>query len=548
MRLSNPKTKNETGFDFVLREISVVTPFGKKELRDCVPFGPGEEGALIRELGRVGKMLEAEQKYPEKTEIQRELFLEIKDNSFTIERSANNALSIVELFEVKTLLLQMKTIKELWETIPQQLPQEFVLSDTVELLDELDPGKERLNTFYLYDAFSERLALLRQEKREIEISIRKLQKELRRQVEAKHDICMTPKMEYLVAKADKKRMEEALAIRELVYGGEDYMTATFVLKNGEEVDSFREKIEEINATLEEEELLIREILSKKIAAFREVLLENCDKIGKIDFALAKAIHAKTHSCVCPTILSEHKIAITEGRQLVVEEILKKKGKAYLPISLDLQDGVTCITGANMGGKTVSLKLVGLCVLLAQHGFYVPCKSAEIGLSSFVHILIGDSQNLERGLSSFGSEMEELKDILDQSREKSLLLIDELASGTNPAEGLALTKSLVSYLKDKAYISLVTTHFDSVALAGASRNLQVRGLADADFRKLSGEINRANRRERIEIIGKYMDYRLFPVENEKEIPKDALNIAKMLGIPDQIIEQAKKYMEDRKDEK
>ena len=326
------------------------------------------------------------------------------------------------------------------------------------------------------------------------------------------------------------------------------MTATFVLKNGEEVDSFREKIEEINATLEEEELLIREILSKKIAAFREVLLENCDKIGKIDFALAKAIHAKTHSCVCPTILSEHKIAITEGRQLVVEEILKKKGKAYLPISLDLQDGVTCITGANMGGKTVSLKLVGLCVLLAQHGFYVPCKSAEIGLSSFVHILIGDSQNLERGLSSFGSEMEELKDILDQSREKSLLLIDELASGTNPAEGLALTKSLVSYLKDKAYISLVTTHFDSVALAGASRNLQVRGLADADFRKLSGEINRANRRERIEIIGKYMDYRLFPVENEKEIPKDALNIAKMLGIPDQIIEQAKKYMEDRKDEK
>ncbi|MDD2483727.1 MAG: hypothetical protein PHQ50_01670 [Eubacteriales bacterium] len=548
MRLSNPKTKNETGFDFVLREISVVTPFGKKELRDCVPFGPGEEGALIRELGRVGKMLEAEQKYPEKTEIQRELFLEIKDNSFTIERSANNALSIVELFEVKTLLLQMKTIKELWETIPQQLPQEFVLSDTVELLDELDPGKERLNTFYLYDAFSERLALLRQEKREIEISIRKLQKELRRQVEAKHDICMTPKMEYLVAKADKKRMEEALAIRELVYGGEDYMAATFVLKNGEEVDSFREKIEEINATLEEEELLIREILSKKIAAFREVLLENCDKIGKIDFALAKAIHAKTHSCVCPTILSEHKIAITEGRQLVVEEILKKKGKAYLPISLDLQDGVTCITGANMGGKTVSLKLVGLCVLLAQHGFYVPCKSAEIGLSSFVHILIGDSQNLERGLSSFGSEMEELKDILDQSREKSLLLIDELASGTNPAEGLALTKSLVSYLKDKAYISLVTTHFDSVALAGASRNLQVRGLADADFRKLSGEINRANRRERIEIIGKYMDYRLFPVENEKEIPKDALNIAKMLGIPDQIIEQAKKYMEDRKDEK
>ncbi|NLT47905.1 MAG: DNA mismatch repair protein MutS, partial [Clostridiales bacterium] len=200
---------------------------------------------------------------------------------------------------------------------------------------------------------------------------------------------------------------------------------------------------------------------------------------------------------------------------------------------------------NMGGKTISLKMVGQCAMLAQHGFYVPCTRARIGLSSYIHILIGDSQNLQRGLSSFGSEMEELKDILDRSKDGALLLIDEIASGTNPVEGLALTRSIVDYLSDQAYISLITTHFDNVSIGGKIRNMQVRGLADVDFELLSREIRYANRRERIEIIGKYMDYRLYEVADNKEIPKDALNIAQMLGIDRDIITRARKYMEDRK---
>jgi dsDNA-specific endonuclease/ATPase MutS2 len=197
----------------------------------------------------------------------------------------------------------------------------------------------------------------------------------------------------------------------------------------------------------------------------------------------------------------------------------------------------------MGGKTVSLKLVGLVAMLTQYGFFVPCSAAKIGLSNYIHILIGDSQSMQRGLSSFGSEMEELKEILDQSQERSLILIDEIASGTNPVEGLALTKSLVGYLKARPYISLITTHFDSVTVGEGIKNMQVRGLANADFGKLEKELRYANRKERIEIIQKYMDYRLYHAENDEEIPKDALNIAKMLGIYYEIIENAKNILND-----
>jgi dsDNA-specific endonuclease/ATPase MutS2 len=289
------------------------------------------------------------------------------------------------------------------------------------------------------------------------------------------------------------------------------------LKNTEEIDAFLRETTP-NESIDEEELAIREMLSRVIFRFRNIILENCEKIGELDFTLAKAIYANQHRCVRPELVKEHMIDIEEGRHLVVEEILNQKSREFRPVSLRLSDGVTCITGANMGGKTVSLKLVGLVAMLAQYGFFVPCGSARIGLSNCIHILIGDSQSIQRGLSSFGSEMEELKEILDQSKDRSLLLIDEIASGTNPMEGFALTKSLVDYLSKKPYISLITTHYDSVTGGEGVRNMQVRGLADADFTKLERELRYASRRERIEIIQKYMDYRLYEAESDGRSPR------------------------------
>ena len=131
--------------------------------------------------------------------------------------------------------------------------------------------------------------------------------------------------------------------------------------------------------------------------------------------------------------------------------------------------------------------------------------------------------------------------MDNSKERSLLLIDEIASGTNPVEGLALTRSIVDYLKTQQFISLITTHYETVTEDEDIVNMQVTGLANVDFDKLNREIRYANRRERIEIIQKYMDYRLSRVDSSKEIPKDALNIAKMLGIDKDIIDRAKQYI-------
>ncbi|MDD3167894.1 MAG: hypothetical protein PHC91_00335 [Eubacteriales bacterium] len=541
MRLSNVKTRSETGLDHVMQSINVMTPFGKKQMKEIVPFMPGDEDRLNHEFRKLSELLGLAEENSRIVELLMETFMDMKDISFTIDRSKNNALSVVELFEVKSLLLKMKRIIELLEAAGHQLSSEFILIDTMDLLDALDPRKDRMNTFYIYDDFSETLGDLRKRKRELEINVRKAQKVIKQQIEKQYGISLTPKFDYVVSKSNKELVKIIKEIPELTSDDEDYISVTFVLKNTGEIDAFILEMDHLNERIDEEELLIREALSKAVCRSGEVLRKNCAKIGELDFTLSKAVYARNHHCVKPQLIMDHRIEIEEGRHLVVEEILNQKNKQYCPVSIKLQDGVTCITGANMGGKTVSLKLVGLVAMLTQYGFFVPCSAAKIGLSNYIHILIGDSQSMQRGLSSFGSEMEELKEILDQSRERSLLLIDEIASGTNPIEGLALTKSMVGYLKARPYISLITTHFDSVTVGEGIKNMQVRGLADADFKKLEKELRYANRRERIEVIQKYMDYRLYHAGNEEEIPKDALNIAKMLGIYDEIIENARKYL-------
>lgn len=579
-RLANVKTRRETGLDYVMFSLDLNTPFGKKQLKEVRPYYPGEEAELRDELDRVEQMIAFVKQNQILTDKIQEVFMEVKDATLTIERSGAVTLSTVELFEIKSLLLQMRQLRKLTmeheigdyqgahcccaaepsadsaasevraENMPaaraegeaavDTVPREYFLADTEDLLDELDPRRDRMNTFYIYNEFSPKLDAYRTKKKEYEQQIRREQKQAREELRKKYGVQLTPKFDIVVAKSHPD-FEMIQSLEELEMTDQDYMSVTLQLKPTEKIYEFVQAAEALNAEIEQEEERVREMLSRKIAEKEAVLLENCEKMGALDLALARAIYAMKHDLTKPEIVEDHVISFEDGRNLQVEDIIREKGKTFCPISLSLADGVTMITGANMGGKTISLKLAGQIPILAQYGFFVPAKHAKIGLSNYMQILIGDSQSVERGLSSFGSEMEELKEILDKGQERSLILIDEIASGTNPTEGTALTKSLVDYLIEKPYISLITTHFESVTERKDIVNMQVRGLADCNFTLLNREIQHANRRDRINIISKYMDYRLYRVDSEAQVPKEALSIAAMLGINKEIIEGAKKYM-------
>ena len=535
--LSKTATRQVVGFTYVWDEIGPHTPYGAKLKRDFRPYMPGEEDDLrghLQDMALLSDQICSDEKTV--SAVLNDL-CELKEIGLSVANSGAQTLSVPELFNIKSFLVHTRKIRQLMHEKMGKAPKRYALKDTTDLLDLMDPTGEYMDTFFVYDAFSEKLAAYRTESREIERKIRRVKKGIREQLQREHGFAMTPKFELSVPRTDKTLMDLAESLPELERTSEDYMNVIFEIKANDEIFAIEQRQSELNGLIEEEELAVCRQLSLDIAAHAEDLTANCGAIGRMDLDMAKCLYAKRHDCTAPSVCQEHRIRIEDGRNLQVEDALKEQRRSYIPVSIELADGVTAITGANMGGKTISLKMVTQCCLLMQYAMYVPAKHMEAGLS----VLIGDSQNVQRGLSSFGSEMEELKEMLDNAQPRSLLMIDEIASGTNPAEGFALTKSFMKYFSTKPYITIITTHFDHAASGEEVHNLQVRGLSGADFGKLARELSTANRRQRIEILGKYMDYRLIPVDTVGEVPRDALNIAKILGIYDEIIDEARTYL-------
>ncbi|MDR1574256.1 MAG: hypothetical protein LBS24_08095, partial [Clostridiales Family XIII bacterium] len=540
------RTYKEIGFLETTAELRLLTPFGRKRAAAMHTFLPGEEAALEAELDRLQKVCELLASRADAARRIADLFDGMKDVSHSLARCATDTLSAVELFEIKALLLRTEVFAGICEELGACLPSGFAPEDTGGLLDALDPEGGRMPAFYIYDLFSEKLAALRGQKKEKERLLRAGQKRLADAVFAATGIALGPKFETVIARSDAAAMEAARNAPQLRAAGEDLSTVRFALATSEEERALRAEAEALIPEIDAEEERVREGLTKAVAAEAKRLLRNCERIGALDFFMARATHALRHDCVRPAISRAHVLCAEDGRHLPTERALREKGRAYRPVGLELKDGVSCITGANMGGKTVSMKLAGLVVAMAQHGFFVPCKSAVVGLSSSIGVLIGDGQDANKGLSSFGSEMEGLNALLTGSGERALILIDEIAGATNPAEGRALTKGLIAYLSNKPCITLITTHFDHVAGAADGAevvNYRVRGLSGADLGELATALKDAGADERIGAIAKLMDYRLVRVSGEHEIPKDALRIAEILGINAEILDLARGFMEE-----
>ncbi len=537
--LASEKTKRETGLDHVFASLNILTPYGRKKLRAYVPFLPGREEELRTEFKKIEDVQEIVRSDEALTGQLKETLMLVKDNSLTLEKSRDTTLSVVEIYELKILLLQMDKLRRLNEE--KNFPDDFIPDDMTRILDYLDPEGSRVSTFYIYDSFSEELAKLRREKKEAERHLRKQRREKVGEIKKEFGLNLTPKFDITVNKHDSDRIKMIEDIPVLEKSSEDYMSITWQLRSDDEMDRLQGQMEGLEEEIEKEEFRIRRWLTAHIAGFAASIKESCERIGALDLALAKAEYAIEHDCNVPVITDEHIVEFQDGRHLQAEEILKKDGGSYCPISIRLEDGVTCITGANMGGKTISLKLSGLVPLMAQYGLPVPCTQAIVGLSTSIEILVGDSQSIERGLSSFGSEMEELKSMLESSGSRSILLIDEIAAGTNPSEGLALTKSLIDHLKVRDYITLITTHYELGKDEEDIVRLQVTGLGEADLSRLDSELKNADPKARINVIRKHMDYRLRRAEGKSNVPQDALNIARMLGIESDIIDRAKDYL-------
>ena len=196
-------------------------------------------------------------------------------------------------------------------------------------------------------------------------------------------------------------------------------------------------------------------LSGEVGAVKDELLNNQDILVKLDFIFAKGKFSTKIKAMEPEINTQGILRIKDGRHPLIDK------NKVVPISVAIGKGYNTlvVTGPNTGGKTVTLKTVGLFVLMAQSGLHVPTASGtEMPVMQKVFADIGDEQSIEQSLSTFSSHMSNIVNIVENSGKDTLVLLDELGAGTDPTEGAALAISILEHLYDKGVKTIATTHY------------------------------------------------------------------------------------------
>lgn len=471
--------RENIGFEFIKSKMLPATPFGAELVKSIRPFGRDEIDILETELSNLNKLSSNYEEVKSDINAIRRIFMQMKDVRGSIKFGRDNTLSDIELFEIKILLMQLEKLKPVVERVSDELRLcGFFIEPVSIAVDILDPDGRRIPTFSIYDEYSDTLKEIRKKKRDTEL---------------------------------KMQSDAAL------------------------FDELKDERLDITAKEEKEERRIREELSIKLRPYFDTVIKNIDSVARFDLLIEKHRVSKLYPSCLPQITKDTLI-LKDTINPYICDILESKRLKFTPVSIEMGLGTTVLTGANMGGKSVTLKTVALNTYLALCGFFVYADSASIPAFDEIIMISEESQSVAKGLSSFGAQIVELKNLLNEIENKFVFaILDEFARGTNPKEGESLVRGLVSLLNTKKTVSLLVTHFDHVAELSKS-HYQVKGLQGVSEERISSSLlTKSDDDAKITAISQFMNYGIFKVDKDAKPPKEALMICRLLGLQNELLD-------------
>ncbi len=441
----------------------------------------------------------------------------IENQDILIKKTmADGVLSIKELLSVNTLLRVSKAYHEYGEEM-EQYPIINGYIENVYAYESLEREIDSsiLNEETLSDSASEDLLKIRRSKSQLDANIKStLNKFITSQQYSKYLqelIITTRNGRYVVpVKAEYKTSIKGIVHDTSSTGATLFIEPASVVEMNNKIREL--EIDEIRET----ERILRE-LSNKIASIGESLLENIKYLVKLDIAFSKAKYAVQINGFKPVVSNDGVLNIKKARHPLIDP------DRVVPIDIYLgQDFDTLvITGPNTGGKTVSLKTVGLMTLMAQAGFLIPvAEESKIAVFENVYADIGDEQSIEQNLSTFSSHMANIVQIVNNVSFDSLVLFDELGAGTDPTEGAALAVAILETVRKKGAKTVATTHYSEIKLYAMSNERIENASCEFDVKTL-----RPTYRLTIGTPGK----------------SNAFAISRRIGLDEKIIKEAENYI-------
>lgn len=368
-----------------------------------------------------------------------------------------SVLSCGELLKIGALLRSVRIARESVSGVSDPDIKEIrKLSENLyyDAILEDDIFQKILNDEQLSDRASDKLYALRREIRLLNDRIRTRLSEYLTGDEGKflQDAIVTMRNDRYVlpVRAEYKRSVKGFVHDRSASGATFFIEPEEILEMNNELRSLAlDEREEVERILKD--------LTFRVGALSDRLKDAVEILEETDGYYARAEYGYKLSAVRPELNDKGMISVTEGRHPLID----KKTVVPVTFSLGREYRILLVSGPNTGGKTVTLKMTGLFCLMAMCGIFIPAKQAELSVFNEIFCDIGDSQSIEESLSTFSSHIANVIEIVEHTDEKTLVLIDEPGGGTDPEEGQALAKAIVSYLLNVKCRAVVTTHYSAL---------------------------------------------------------------------------------------
>ena len=449
----------------------------------------------------------------------------VTDITEAIKRAKISAmLSAQELLSISRLLYAVSQLKTFAERLNEIKVEAPIFSSQVNSLVSLNSLQTAINdcideTGYVLDSASSELRSIRRSIQSTEARI----KERLNQVVSERRNKLT---DGIVTIRNERYVVPVRAEAKNTFGGtvHDQSSSgnTYFIEPKEVVD-LNNKLQEYHVEERREIERILRALTEEVKKFVDALSVNVDVLGEIDFMFAKGKYARLINATRPTMNTKGIIRLVAARHPLIDQ------KVVVPNDIELGDeyATIVITGPNTGGKTVTLKTVGLLTLMAQAGLLIPAhETSQLAIFDHVFADIGDEQSIEQSLSTFSSHMTNIVRIMERLTVNSLILFDELGAGTDPKEGASLAISILDYVKVRGARTIATSHYPE---------LKAYAYENDDVINASVEFN-------IETLSP--TYRLLVGVPGRS---NAFEISKRLGLKEAILTSARAYVETERTE-